>query len=99
MEVSYRRNKLEGAEAVAFREFGERARGTHYMQSLGWRHVVPSAGMQHRYIVVQDQGRIIGTASLLRGVRGPLRSPSAVIERGPVVADVGDLVRRGLPQV
>ena len=93
MEVSYRRNKLEGAEAVAYREFGDRARGAHYMQSLEWRHIVPSAGLQHRYIVVRDQGRIIATAALLRGMRGPLRSPTAVIERGPVVDDVADLDR------
>ncbi|HPH68723.1 MAG TPA: GNAT family N-acetyltransferase [Kofleriaceae bacterium] len=93
MEITYHRNSLEGADAVAYREFLQRAHGAHYMQALGWRAVVPAAGLQHRYVLVREQGRVIGAAALLRGMRGPLRSPIAVIERGPVVHDVRDLDR------
>jgi len=93
MEITYHRNHLEGAAAVAYREFLQRAHGAHYMQTLGWRAIVPAVGLHHRYILVREHGRVIGAAALLRGMRGPLRSPVAVIERGPVVHDVRDLDR------
>ena len=34
--VVYQRYGLDGADAAAYTEFVARARGTHYMQQLGW---------------------------------------------------------------
>ena len=91
MEVNYIRNSLSGADAIAYGDFVATARGAHYMQAPNWAHVAAQPGVAQRYLLVRERGRVIGAARLLRRLHGVLRSPSAIIERGPVVNDANDL--------
>jgi lipid II:glycine glycyltransferase (peptidoglycan interpeptide bridge formation enzyme) len=91
MDVTYHRNSLVGDDALAYDNFVTNATGTHYLQSSAWAPVALQPNIAQRYIIVREGKRIIGAARLLRRVRGVLRSPSATMERGPVVDDVRDL--------
>ena len=93
MEVKYIRNTLSGADAVAYRDFIATARGAHYLQAPNWAPVAAQPGVAQRYLLVHERGRVIGAARLLRRLHGVLRSPAAIIERGPVVNDANDLNR------
>lgn len=93
MEVTYVRNALSGADAQAYANFMNTATAAHYLQSPTWAPVAAQPGVGQRYILFREHGELIGAARLLRRTNGLLRSPAAVIERGPVVRDVGDLNR------
>ncbi len=91
MEVKYIRNTLSGADAVAYRDFLATANGAHYLQAPNWAPIAAQPGVAQRYLLVRDRGRVIGAARLLRRMHGVVPSPSAIMERGPVVHDVDDL--------
>lgn len=91
MEVKYIRNTLSGADEVAYRDFVATANGAHYLQAPNWAPVAAQPGVAQRYLVVRERGRVVGVARLLRRLHGVLRSPAAIIERGPVVRDASDL--------
>jgi hypothetical protein len=67
------------------------------MQATGWHDVASHASdggqLDVRYLLARasPHGPLRGVARLLRRRRGVLPSPSAVIERGPVVATLDDL--------
>lgn len=91
MEVKYIRNTLSGADAIAYGDFVATANGAHYLQMPNWAPIAAQPGVDQRYLLVRERGRVIGAARLLRRMHGRLPSPSAIIERGPVVHDVNDL--------
>ena len=91
MEVKYIRNTLSGADAGAYRDFVATAHGAHYLQAPNWSPVAAQPDVEQRYLLMRKRGRVIGAARLLRRMHGRLPSPSAIIERGPVVDDVNDL--------
>lgn len=93
MEVSYVRHALSGADAKAYAEFMSSAQAGHYLQALAWAPVACQPGVGQRYILFRERGKLVGAARLLRRTNGLLRSPAAVIERGPVVREVSDLER------
>ncbi len=86
LEVSWAR-ALEGADAEAFDRFVLEARSGHYAQSRAWAPVVRAARpCAMRYVIVREQGRVVGTALVGRASVGALPLPFAAIERGPVSA-------------
>jgi hypothetical protein len=87
--------RLEGEDASDYDAFVDAARGGAYAQARAW---VPAALAGRRFAARwflargDRDARVIGAALVLR-VRafGPFTAPMAIVERGPVVADLADL--------
>jgi hypothetical protein len=97
MHVDYVRGALSPTLAAEVDAFAASAACPHYMQATGWHDVASHASdggqLDVRYLLARasPHGPLRGVARLLRRRRGVLPSPSAVIERGPVVATLDDL--------
>ena len=62
------------------------------MQTRAWADVaVRGRAYQARYFVASREGRVVGTALVLRGSIGRVGLPFAVVERGPVCAEIADI--------
>ena len=87
-------SRLEGTDADDYDRFVDAARGGHYAQTRAWGPVA-SAGrpVSLRYFLARDEGRLVGTALVLRPMAGPLPLPVAIVERGPVCRDPADVTR------
>ncbi len=85
-------SELNDADGEVFDRFVLEAKSGHYAQTRAWAKVATEGRpLSARYFMRRDAKRVIGAALVLRGTAGPLPLPFAMVERGPVVADPGDL--------
>jgi hypothetical protein len=83
---------LGGQEAQDYAAFVVASPSGHASQSIPWA-VVARAGARvaTRFFLVRSAGHLVGAALMLRPVLGGIALPWAWIDRGPVVARIGDL--------
>ena len=86
---------LEDADARDYDAFVESAAGAHYTQTAAWAKVaVAGRPRVARFFLAREGERVVGAAVVLRPrAVGPLLTPVAILERGPVCADPADLER------
>jgi lipid II:glycine glycyltransferase (peptidoglycan interpeptide bridge formation enzyme) len=93
LEIVWARSLL-GAEVDDYDHFVARSRSGHYAQTRGFCPVERAKRSSvARYVLVREQGRLVGAALLCRAALGPLPLPWAVVERGPVCQRPEDLAR------
>jgi lipid II:glycine glycyltransferase (peptidoglycan interpeptide bridge formation enzyme) len=87
--------ELEGGDARDYESFVQSAAGAHYTQTAAWAKIaVAGRPRVARFFLARSAGRVIGAAIVLRPrALGPLLTPVAIIERGPVCADPADLAK------
>jgi Acetyltransferase (GNAT) domain len=87
-------SRIAGADADDYDLFVDTARGGSYAQARAWGPVaIAGRPMTLRYFLARDGGRVVGAATILRPMAGPLPLPVAIVERGPVAADPADVGR------
>ena len=87
------RAALDDRDARDYAAFVETAAGAHYTQTAAWAKIaVAGRPRVARFFLARVGDRVVGAAVVLRPrALGPLLTPVAIIERGPVCADPADL--------
>jgi Acetyltransferase (GNAT) domain len=99
LDVVWKRSLLAN-DRDDYDRFVAEATSGHYAQTRAFEAVVRASRPSIvRYFLARDAGRVVGAALVVRAALGPLGLPSAVVERGPVCRDVGDLARVSLALV
>jgi lipid II:glycine glycyltransferase (peptidoglycan interpeptide bridge formation enzyme) len=103
--------RLGARDARDYDDFVTRAHGTHYAQSAAWARVATAGRARAaRFFLARRDGRVVGAALVVRPGVGGIVAPVALVDRGPVCDDVGELeevmaalrgaaVRRGVVRV
>jgi lipid II:glycine glycyltransferase (peptidoglycan interpeptide bridge formation enzyme) len=95
MEVLWMRD-LADADSRAYDSFVRHSRGGHPSQTRSWAKIAGAgARVTSDLVLVRDEGRLVGTALVLRAALAGARLPWAWIERGPVVESPEHIERVG----
>jgi lipid II:glycine glycyltransferase (peptidoglycan interpeptide bridge formation enzyme) len=95
LDIVWTRSLL-GADRDDYDRFVAGAASGHYAQTRAWEAAAQTTRPSVvRYFLARerDRGRVVGAALVLHSSLGPLRLPTARVERGPVCADPRDVAR------
>jgi hypothetical protein len=93
LDIVWARSLL-AADGDDYDRFVTEALSGHYAQTRAWESAaLASRPSVVRYFLARDRGRVVGTALLTQTAVGPLRLPTAIVERGPVCRAPEDLAR------